>query len=80
MASAGGSLRDAWAEQAENWAAWARTPDHDDFYLRYNMPQFLELVPAPGRRTLDLGCGEGASPASSRVTAITWCVPTRRGR
>lgn len=53
------SLRDAWEEQAEAWVTWARTPDHDVFFWRYNLPSFLELVPVPGRRTLDVGCGEG---------------------
>jgi SAM-dependent methyltransferase len=69
------SLRDAWDEQAENWAAWARTPGHDHFYWRYNLPRFLELVPPPGRLTLDLGCGEGRMgrtlmDAGHRVVAV----------
>jgi SAM-dependent methyltransferase len=54
-----GSLRDAWEAQAENWAAWARTPGHDHFFWRVNLPAFLELLPPAGRLTLDLGCGEG---------------------
>src|SRR5215204_1729460 len=54
-----GSLRDAWEAQAENWAAWARTPGHDHFFSRLNLPAFLGLLPRPGRLTLDLGCGEG---------------------
>lgn len=53
------SLRDAWEAEAEQWAAWARTPGHDDFFWRFNWPAFTGLLPAPGRRTLDLGCGEG---------------------
>jgi SAM-dependent methyltransferase len=53
------SLRDAWDAQAEAWIAWARSPAHDHFFYRYNFPRFLELVPEPGRLTLDLGCGEG---------------------
>lgn len=52
------SLRDAWESQAENWARWARTPEHD-FYWNFGRPNLFELLPAPGRRTLDLGCGEG---------------------
>ena len=55
----GGSLRDAWDEQAEAWVRWARTPGHDDYYELYNLPNFLELVPGPGALTLDVGCGEG---------------------
>ncbi|MGH9032889.1 MAG: class I SAM-dependent methyltransferase [Acidimicrobiia bacterium] len=54
-----GSLRDAWEAQAHNWAAWARTPGHDSFFWRLNLPSFLEIVPSPGRLTLDIGCGEG---------------------
>jgi SAM-dependent methyltransferase len=51
-------LRGAWAEHAEAWIRWAREPDHDS-YWRFHRNLFLELVPSPGRRTLDLGCGEG---------------------
>ncbi|MEP6624258.1 MAG: class I SAM-dependent methyltransferase [Acidimicrobiia bacterium] len=55
----GESLTDAWDEQAAAWIRWARTPKHDDYYELYNLPRFLELLPAPGRLTLDLGAGEG---------------------
>jgi len=55
---ASADLRAAWNQEAANWIAWARTPDHDS-YWRFHRDQFLELVPPPGRRTLDLGCGEG---------------------
>lgn len=53
------SLAGEWEAQAEAWVRWTRTQDHDHHYHRYNWPQFLTLVPAPGRATLDLGCGEG---------------------
>jgi SAM-dependent methyltransferase len=53
------SLRDAWELHAEEWAAWARTPNHDHFFWRYNLPRFLEIVPPAGELTLDVGCGEG---------------------
>ena len=33
-------------------------PDVDS-YWQFHRDQFLELLPDPGRRTLDLGCGEG---------------------
>ena len=49
----------AWDARAHQWAAWARTPGVDVFFSELNWPTFLELLPAPGRRTLDVGCGEG---------------------
>jgi SAM-dependent methyltransferase len=52
------SLREAWEEHAAAWTAWAREPHHDS-YWRFHRDAFLDLVPPPGRRTLDLGCGEG---------------------
>jgi SAM-dependent methyltransferase len=52
------NLRDAWEAQARNWEVWTRTPDHDSFW-RGHADAFLDLVPAPCRLTLDLGCGEG---------------------
>lgn len=51
-------LRDAWDTHADAWIAWARTPGHDS-YWRFHRDAFLPLVPAPGRLTLDIGCGEG---------------------
>lgn len=53
------TLRDAWDEQADRWAAFARTPGHDKGHERLNFPPFLELLPPPRGRTLDIGCGEG---------------------
>jgi SAM-dependent methyltransferase len=53
------TLRDAWDEQADDWAAFARTPGHDRAHERLNFPSFLELLPPPRGRTLDIGCGEG---------------------
>jgi SAM-dependent methyltransferase len=52
------NLRRGWEKHAAEWIAWAREPEHDS-YWRFHRDQFLELVPKPGRRTLDLGCGEG---------------------
>jgi SAM-dependent methyltransferase len=51
-------LAAAWNENSRAFIAWARTPDHDS-YWHFHRDLFLELVPDPGRRTLDLGCGEG---------------------
>ncbi|HEV8563405.1 MAG TPA: class I SAM-dependent methyltransferase [Actinomycetota bacterium] len=47
-----------WEDQAENWVRWARTPGHDS-YADYGEAFLKDIVPAAGRRTLDLGCGEG---------------------
>jgi ubiquinone/menaquinone biosynthesis C-methylase UbiE len=52
------TLRDAWEAEAERWAQWARAPGHDS-YWRFHRDRFFDLVPSPGRLTLDLGCGEG---------------------
>ena len=50
-------MKKLWEREARAWAAWARTPGHDS-YWRFS-PLFFELVPPPGRLTLDLACGEG---------------------
>jgi SAM-dependent methyltransferase len=47
-----------WEREAENWVRWARQPGHDA-YWSYRDAFFEEVVPAPGRRTLEIGCGEG---------------------
>lgn len=49
--------RDHWEKNAASWAAWARKPDFDS-YWQY-AKTFFELVPTPGERTLEVGCGEG---------------------
>jgi SAM-dependent methyltransferase len=53
-----GDLRAVWEENAPEVIAWFREPDHDSYWL-YHREQFLELLPPPGRLTLDIGCGEG---------------------
>ena len=53
------SFKDLWDSQAENWALFARTPGHDRSHEQTNFPPFLDLLPPPGRATLDVGCGEG---------------------
>jgi SAM-dependent methyltransferase len=53
------TLRDAWRAESDNWIRFARTPQHDRYYFLLNLPSFLDLVPAPGRLTVDVGCGEG---------------------
>jgi SAM-dependent methyltransferase len=52
------SLRDRWEAHAQQWITWARAPGHDS-YWRHHRDQFLKIVPAPGRCTVDIGCGEG---------------------
>ena len=52
------NLQRAWQTHAADFIAWARKPNHDS-YWRHHRAQFLSLLPSPGRRTLDLGCGEG---------------------
>jgi SAM-dependent methyltransferase len=52
------TLRDAWEAEAGNWVEWARRPGNDS-YSKFHRDVFLELLPPPGRRTLDVGCGEG---------------------
>ena len=49
-------LSRAWDEHAEKWIAWARTPGHDSYWV-FHRDVFLEIVPEPSGRTLDLGCG-----------------------
>jgi SAM-dependent methyltransferase len=51
-------MRVAWEEHAADWIAVARAPGHDSYWL-YHRDQFLELLPPPGKLTIDLGCGEG---------------------
>src|SRR4029453_2274271 len=52
--------------QARSWLSWARTPDHDA-YWQHRDAFFDELLPAPGRLPLELGCGEGGgSPDRAR--------------
>jgi SAM-dependent methyltransferase len=50
--------RAAWETHAHAWLAWARSPDHDA-YWQYREAFFRELVPRPGRGTVEVGCGEG---------------------
>lgn len=52
------SLRQAWEGNAEAWVRWARAPGHDS-YRQFHARQFFELIPPPGRLTVDIGCGEG---------------------
>lgn len=52
-------LSEIWDAQAADWSRFARDPELDRAHYRFNLAAFLELLPPPGRATLDLGCGEG---------------------
>ena len=66
------TFNEDWEKEARNWIRWAR--ETDDAYGEYS-PSFFELVPPPGRGTLDVGCGEGRvtrdlAARGHRVTAV----------
>lgn len=70
-------LRDKWNEHAVEWITWTRAPGHPDSYWRFHRKHFLSMVPAPGRLTLDIGCGEGRvgrdlQEAGHRVVGVDW--------
>jgi tRNA-2-methylthio-N6-dimethylallyladenosine synthase len=70
------SLGEAWEYEAEAWIRFCQEPDA--FAWRFNIPAFLELVPQPGKRTLDIGCGEGRLARELMPTrASTPCPPTQ---
>ena len=48
----------SWEHEAENWVRWVRRPGHDSYWY-YRDAFFGEIVPRPGRQTLEIGCGEG---------------------
>jgi ubiquinone/menaquinone biosynthesis C-methylase UbiE len=63
-----------WDDRAEQWLAWARTPNFDGYWA-YRDAFFDRVAPAPGRATLEVGCGEGRvardlAARGHRVTAI----------
>jgi SAM-dependent methyltransferase len=52
-------MKQGWEREAENWARFTRAPGHDRAHDDINLPVLRELLPPPGCRTLDFGCGEG---------------------
>ncbi|HET7013100.1 MAG TPA: class I SAM-dependent methyltransferase [Streptosporangiaceae bacterium] len=53
------TLQQGWDSEASNWVQAARTPSFDYAYETINRPALISLLPPPGQRTLELGCGEG---------------------
>lgn len=53
------TVQQAWEREAEAWIRWARTPEVDHFFWRFGRPALFELIPPPGRLTIDVGAGEG---------------------
>jgi SAM-dependent methyltransferase len=51
-------LREAWESEAAAWIEWVRRPGNDS-YDRFHRDLFFDLVPGPGKLTVDVGCGEG---------------------
>jgi len=69
-----GKLGEGWEQESQRWVDWVRRPGHDS-YWRFHRDQFFALLPAPGRRTVDVGCGEGRvardlSAAGHHVVAL----------
>jgi ubiquinone/menaquinone biosynthesis C-methylase UbiE len=65
---------DRWEDEGEHWVRWARTPGHDAYWF-YRDAFFDDLLPDAGRRTLEIGCGEGRvardlATRGHRVTAV----------
>jgi len=63
-----------WEPETGRWIRWARTPGHDA-YWHFRDAFFDDLLPPPGRRTLEVGCGEGRvardlAARGHRVTAV----------
>ena len=56
---AGREFREVWERRAEEWVRWARDERLDNAFWNLNLPAILELLPAPGRLTVDVACGEG---------------------
>jgi SAM-dependent methyltransferase len=65
-------MRQGWDSEAANWVKFARAPGHDHAHEEINMPALLGLLPGPGRRTLDVACGEGR--LSRRLQSLGHCV------
>jgi SAM-dependent methyltransferase len=63
-----------WEPETARWIRWARTPGHDA-YWHFRDAFFDDVLPPAGRRTLEVGCGEGRvardlAARGHRVTAV----------
>ncbi len=47
-----------WEPEAERWVEWTRTPGFDAYWT-YRDAFFEEVLSTAGKRTLEMGCGEG---------------------
>lgn len=73
-------MRQGWEAEARNWVKFARPPGHDHVHDETNLPALLDLLPGPGRATLDVACGEADLPGSCShsVTESLGLMPRRR--
>jgi SAM-dependent methyltransferase len=65
--------REHWSRTADEWIAWARTPNHDAFWAYRDA--FVDFVGVGDGAALDVGCGEGRisrelKKCGYRVTAV----------
>jgi SAM-dependent methyltransferase len=51
-------IESEWEPESENWLRWARTSGFDAYWY-YRDAFFDAIMPPAGRRTLEVGCGEG---------------------
>jgi hypothetical protein len=58
-------VTDAWRAREAQWLQFARAPGHDVFYEHLNLPWFAQLLPAAGRRTLDVRLREPRASADT---------------
>lgn len=56
MTDQGRALGESWDAHPDEWIAWARAPGLDSYWT-FHRDAFLPLIPAPGRLTVDVGCG-----------------------
>ena len=61
-----------WEDRAESWIEWTRRPNFDAYWA-YRHTFLEEVLPPPGRATLEIGCGEGrvARDMTSRGHSVT---------